>query len=106
VGSNDGVNGFNAIEEGGEVKRGIKGGGGNDGEASNGLSGIRGWSWAVRGGRRRRGEAATVGRRGDGDGADRQAPHDSDVSERRRLCRSAQSQREYAFQQIRQRGLG
>jgi hypothetical protein len=26
VGSNDGVNGFNAIEDGGEVKRGIKGG--------------------------------------------------------------------------------
>jgi hypothetical protein len=25
-GSNGGVNGFNAIEEGGEVKRGIKGG--------------------------------------------------------------------------------
>jgi hypothetical protein len=27
-GSNGGINGFNAIEDGGEVKRGIKGGGG------------------------------------------------------------------------------
>jgi hypothetical protein len=26
VGGNDGVNGFNAIEDGGEVKRGVKGG--------------------------------------------------------------------------------
>jgi hypothetical protein len=47
-----------------------------------------------------------VGRRGEGDGANRQAPHGSDVRERRRLCRSAQSQREYAFRQIRQHGLG
>jgi hypothetical protein len=94
-GSNDGVNGFNAIEDGGEVKRGIKWGGGlNDGGASNGSGGIRGWSWAARGGRRRRGEAAMVGRRGEGDGADRRAPHGSDVRERRRLCRSAQSRRE------------
>jgi hypothetical protein len=38
--SNGGVNGFNAIEDGGEVKRGIKGG--NDGGASNGSGGIRG----------------------------------------------------------------
>jgi hypothetical protein len=41
-GSNGGVNGFNAIEDGGEVKRGIKGGGGNDGGPSNGSGGIRG----------------------------------------------------------------
>jgi hypothetical protein len=34
--SNGGVNGFNAIEDGGEVKRGI-----------------RGWSWEARGARRR-----------------------------------------------------
>jgi hypothetical protein len=60
----------------------------------------------VRGGRRRRGEVKTVGQRGEGDGADRRAPHGSDVRERMRLCRSAQSRREYAFRQIRQRGLG
>jgi hypothetical protein len=61
---------------------------------------------AARGGRRRR--LATVGRRGrkEGDGADRRAPHGSDVRERRCLCQSAQSQREYAFREIRQRGLG
>jgi hypothetical protein len=47
-----------------------------------------------------------VGQRGEGDGADRRAPHGSNVRERRRLCRSAQSQREYAFHQIRQCGLG
>jgi hypothetical protein len=58
------------------------------------------------GGRRRRGEAAMVGRRGEGDRADRRAPHGTDVRERRHLCRSAQSRREYAFRQIRQRGLG
>jgi hypothetical protein len=58
------------------------------------------------GGQRRRGEAATVGRRGEGHGADRRAPHGSDVRERRRLCRSAQCQREYAFRQIRQRRVG
>jgi hypothetical protein len=34
------------------------------------------------------------------------AAHGSDVRERRCLCQSAQSQREYAFRQIRQRGLG
>jgi hypothetical protein len=33
---------FNAIEDVGEVKRGIKGG--NDGGASNGSGGIQGWS--------------------------------------------------------------
>jgi hypothetical protein len=37
--------------------------------------------------------------------ADWRAPHGSDVRERRRLCQSAQSRREYASQQIRQRGL-
>jgi hypothetical protein len=41
-----------------------------------------------------------------GDGAVRRAQHGSDVRERRGLCQSAQSQREYAFRQIRQRGLG
>jgi hypothetical protein len=46
-----------------------------------------------------------VGRRGEGDGADRRAPHGSDVRERC-PCRSAQSRREYAFRQIRQRSLG
>jgi hypothetical protein len=46
---------------------------------------------AAWGGRRRRGEAATIDRRGEGDGADRRAPHGSDVRERRRLCWSAQS---------------
>jgi hypothetical protein len=35
-GSNGGVNGFNAIEDGGDIKRGIKGG--NDGGVSNGDS--------------------------------------------------------------------
>jgi hypothetical protein len=39
-GSNDGINGFNAIEEGGEVKRGLRGG--DDGGVSNGSGGIRG----------------------------------------------------------------
>jgi hypothetical protein len=39
-GSNGGVNGFNVIEDGGEVKRGNKGG--NDGGVSNGSGGIRG----------------------------------------------------------------
>jgi hypothetical protein len=38
-GSNDGVNGFNAIEDRGEVKRGIKGGG-DYGGVSNGSGGI------------------------------------------------------------------
>jgi hypothetical protein len=47
-----------------------------------------------------------VGRREEGDGADRRAPHGGDVRERRRLYRSAQGRREYAFQKIRQRGLG
>jgi hypothetical protein len=42
----------------------------------------------------------------EGDGADRRAPLGGDVRERRRLCRSAQGQREYAFRKIRQRGLG
>jgi hypothetical protein len=42
----------------------------------------------------------------EGDGADRRAPHGSDVRERRCLCQSAQSRREYAIRQIRQRGLG
>jgi hypothetical protein len=41
-GSNGSVNGFNAIKDGGEVKRGLRGGGGNDGGASNGSGGIRG----------------------------------------------------------------
>jgi hypothetical protein len=41
AGSNGGINGFNAIEDGGEVKRGLRGGG-NDGGASNGSGGIRG----------------------------------------------------------------
>jgi hypothetical protein len=61
---------------------------------------------AARGGRRRREEVATVSRRGGGDEADRRAPHGGDVRERRRICRSAQCRREYAFQKIRQRGLG
>jgi hypothetical protein len=47
-----------------------------------------------------------VGRRDEGDGADRQAPHGGDVRERRRLCRSAKGQREYTFRNIRQHGLG
>jgi hypothetical protein len=49
---------------------------------------------------------ATVGRREERDEADRRAPHGGDVRERRRLCRSVQGRREYAFQKIRQRGLG
>jgi hypothetical protein len=40
------------------------------------------------------------------DVADRRAPHGGDVRERRRLCRSAQGRREYAFQKIHQCGLG
>jgi hypothetical protein len=43
-----GINGFNAIEDGGEVKRGLRGE--NDGGASNSSGSIQGWSWAARGG--------------------------------------------------------
>jgi hypothetical protein len=75
-GSNGGVNGFNAIEDEGEVKKGIKGG-------------------MMAG--RVTARAATVSRRGEGYGADRRAPHGSDVRGRRRLCQSTQSRREYAF---------
>jgi hypothetical protein len=49
---------------------------------------------------------ATVGRREEGDGADRWAPHGGDVRERWHICRSAQGQREYVFWKIRQHGLG
>jgi hypothetical protein len=56
-GSNGDVNDFNAIEDRGEVKRGIKGGG-NDGGVSNGSDDIREWSWAAWGSQRRRGETA------------------------------------------------
>jgi hypothetical protein len=103
-GSNGGVTGFNAIEDWGEVKRGIRGGDG--GRVRNDSGGIRGCSYSARGGRRRRGEITTVDRCGEGDGADRWAPHGSDVRERMRLCRSVQGRREYTFRQIRQRGLG
>jgi hypothetical protein len=51
-GSNGGVNGFNAIEDGVRLRGGLRGRG-NDGGASNGSAGIRGWSWAARGGQRR-----------------------------------------------------
>jgi hypothetical protein len=51
-------------------------------------------------------ERQRVGRRGEGDEADRRAPHGSDVRERRRLYRNAQSRRKYAFRQIRQSCLG
>jgi hypothetical protein len=78
-GSNGGVNGFNTID-GGEVKRGIKGG-------------LERHPRVELGGQRRRGEVATAGRRGEGDGADRRAPHGNDVRERRRLYRSAQCRR-------------
>jgi hypothetical protein len=61
---------------------------------SNGL----GWPEATR-------RNSTVGRRGEGDGADRRTPHGNDVRERRRLCPTVQGRREYAFQQIRQHGL-
>jgi hypothetical protein len=47
-----------------------------------------------------------VGRCGEGDGADRRAPHGSDVRETRRLFRSAPSRREYAFRQIHQCRMG
>jgi hypothetical protein len=66
------------LDEGlrGEIKRGIK-------AWSEDLA----WhpevgGWEARGGWRRRGEAATVGRRGEEDGADRRAPHGSDMRER------------------------
>jgi hypothetical protein len=58
-----------------------------------------GWPEAMR-------RNGTISQLGEGDGADRQAPHGSDVRERRRFYRSAQGRREYAFRQIRQRGLG
>jgi hypothetical protein len=57
-----------------------------------------GWPEAMSGNGRPAGE--------EGDGAVMRAPHGSDVRERRCLCQSAQSRREYAFQQIHQRGLG
>jgi hypothetical protein len=79
--------------------------------------GIKAWSedlawhpevggWAARGGRRRQEEAATVGRCGEGDEANRRGPHGSDVRERSRLCRSAQSRREYGFRQFTPTWLG
>jgi hypothetical protein len=90
------------LDEGlrGEIKRGIKAGS-EDLAWHLEVGGRAAW-----GGQRRRGEAATVGRRGEGDGADRRAPHGSVVRERMHLCRSEQSRREYTFQQIRQRVLG
>jgi hypothetical protein len=75
------------LKMGARLRGGLRGG--DDGGASNGSGGIRGWSWAARGGQRRWGEATTVGRHGEGDGADRRAPHGNDVKERRRLCWSA-----------------
>jgi hypothetical protein len=45
--SNGSVNGLNAIEDGGEVKRGIKGG--NDGGAVMAQAASRGAEWAARG---------------------------------------------------------
>jgi hypothetical protein len=68
--------------------------------ASEGGAGRRG---EARGDEEKRQRSASVAK---GIGADRRAPHGSDMRERRRLCRSAQSQREYAFRQICQRGLG
>jgi hypothetical protein len=79
--------------------------------------GIKAWSedlawhpkvggWAARGGQRRREEAAMVGRRGEGDEVDKRAPHGSDLRERRRLCQSAQSRREYGFRQFMPTWLG
>jgi hypothetical protein len=47
-----------------------------------------------------------IGRRGEGDEADRRAPHGSDVRERRRLYRNVQSQRKHTFRQICQGCLG
>jgi hypothetical protein len=47
-----------------------------------------------------------VGRHGEGDEANRRAPHGSDVRERRHLYRSAQSRREYGFQQFTPTWLG
>jgi hypothetical protein len=84
---------------GGELRGGIKAGS-EDLAWHLKVGGRAAW-----GGQRGRGDAAMVGQRGEGDGADRRATHGSDVRERRRLCRSAQSRREYAFWQIRQRGL-
>jgi hypothetical protein len=47
-----------------------------------------------------------VGWRGEGDEADKRAPHGSDVRERRRLCRCAHSRREYGFRQFTPTWLG
>jgi hypothetical protein len=64
AGVNAGVNGFNAIEDGGGVKRGIKGGG-NDGgvvtarrhpRRGAGLHGVAGWRWRRGRARATRGE--------------------------------------------------
>jgi hypothetical protein len=60
----------------------------------------------ARGGRRQREEPTTVGRHEERDEADRRAPHGSDVRERRRLYRSAQSRREYGFRQFTPTWLG
>jgi hypothetical protein len=80
--------------------------------------GIKAWSedlaWhpevggrAARGGRRRREEVATVSRRGEGDEADRQAPHGSDVREREDVSAGVRKAEENtAFGNLRQRGLG
>jgi hypothetical protein len=63
-GSNGGVNGFNAIEDGGEVKRGIKGGGMMAGRvmaraASEGGTGRRG---VARGDGEKRQQSAGMGK--------------------------------------------
>jgi hypothetical protein len=55
---------------------------------------------------RRSGTVSEIGRRGEGDEADRWAPHGSDVRERRHLYRNVQSRRKYTFRQICQGCLG
>jgi hypothetical protein len=62
------------------------------------------WHLEVGGRAERGGNGRPVGE--EGDGANRRAPHGSDVRERRCLCQSVQSPREYTFWQIRQCGLG
>jgi hypothetical protein len=111
-GETAGGNGLNAIE-GKRLNEGLRGGGGikrgdPGGERRPCLvsrcwtPGGAGWPEATR----RSGTVSEIGRHGEGDEADRQGPHGSDVRERRCLCRNAQSRRKYTFRQIRQGCLG
>jgi hypothetical protein len=99
-----GSNGLNAIE-GRRLNEGLRGG-----ESRRGVKTLLGISMLEAERRRVAGgdeeKRQQVGQHGEGDEADRRAPHGSDVGEKRHLCRNAQSQRKYAFRQMRQSCLG